>query len=137
MSCWCGASMATIIGNSITLSTRLMITFAMGSVSFCIMSLVAGDQQLLKTMFTAFVFFEFCVGLYFPSIGVLKSEIVPENVRTTMYNIYRIPLNAVVVGLLLSNMSMIKCFTFCAALLTVALPSILAIWNTPNTKSDE
>merc|ERR1711959_235685 len=74
----------------------------------------------LTACFAAFLGFEFCVGVYFPTVGVLKSEIVPEHVRGTMYNIYRVPLNAVVVGLLLTNISMMMCFQICALLITVA-----------------
>merc|ERR1719378_1845683 len=71
--------------------------------------------------------FEFCVGLYFPSVGVLKSEVVPEHIRGTMYNIYRVPLNCVVVALLLSHVSMVRCFVLCASLLTIALFCVLGI----------
>jgi len=127
MACMCGASVATIVGDSIKLSTRLMITFVTGILSFCTMSAVAGDEQFLAICFTAFLFFEFCVGLYFPSIGGLKSQVVPENVRATVYTIYRIPLNAIVVGLLLSNISLIHCFILCGVLLTFALIAMLSI----------
>merc|ERR1740130_1976945 len=99
--------------------------------------MVAGSQQYLMHCFAAFLLFEFSVGLYFPSVGVLKSDIVPENVRATMYNIYRIPLNAVVVGLLLSNISMIKCFTLCAALLTGALVAVVGIGYNPLSAKPE
>lgn len=138
MACMCGASVATIVGNALKPSMRLMTTFTIGIGSFAIMASAAGNGSLLMTCFVAFLIFEFCCGLYFPSIGVLKSEVVPENVRTTMYNIYRIPLNAVVVGLLLSNISMIKCFIFCAVLLTVALLSTMSIaWSPKSVTKDE
>jgi hypothetical protein len=82
--------------------------------------------------------FEFCCGLYFPSVGVLKSEVVPEHIRGTMYNIYRVPLNMVVVGLLLSDISMFQCFVFCASLLTISLFSIIGIANNrQKSKTDE
>lgn len=136
MACMCGASISTIIGNSIKPTVQLMVTFALGTASFGVMAVAAGGLTLLKTCFVAFLLFEFSVGLYFPSIGVLKSDIVPENVRGTMYNIFRVPLNAVVVALLLSNMSMVKCFTLCASLLMVALVSMTAIWS-DNTRPKE
>merc|ERR1719181_2575477 len=115
---------------------RLMATFAVAVSSFAMMGLAAGEQGSLKLCFMAFLIFEFCCGLYFPTIGVLKSEVVPEHVRTTMYNFYRIPLNAVVVGLLLSNISMIRCFTLCAALLMASLFAVLSIWAAPRTKEE-
>merc|ERR1740133_777542 len=111
-------------------SSRLLVTFSIGIAAFLVMALVAGSQNLLRTCFLAFMVFEFCCGLYFPSIGVMKSDLVPEHVRGTMYNLYRVPLNAVVICLLLSNISMIKCFGLCAFLLTIALVSVVGI-NVP------
>jgi len=136
MACMCGASVATIVGDALKPSMRLMVTFSIGIGSFGIMSGVAGNGNL-GTCFVAFCLFEFCCGLYFPSIGVLKSEVVPENVRTTMYNIYRIPLNAMVVGLLLSNVSMVQCFVFRGILLTFAFVSIGAIHVTSPKSKEE
>jgi hypothetical protein len=60
-------------------------------------------------------------------LGVLKSEVVPEHIRGTMYNIYRVPLNLVVVMLLLTNVGMTTVFGLCAVLMTLALGSVIAI----------
>merc|ERR1712190_323683 len=81
----------------------------------------------LQLSFLAFMLFEFCVGVYFPSVGVLKSEVVPEQVRSTMYNIYRVPLNGVVVCLLLTNLSLLRCYGLCASLLLLALVAVTTI----------
>eukprot|EP00427_Karlodinium_veneficum_P023071 CAMPEP_0169097256 /NCGR_PEP_ID=MMETSP1015-20121227/19428_1 /TAXON_ID=342587 /ORGANISM="Karlodinium micrum, Strain CCMP2283" /LENGTH=474 /DNA_ID=CAMNT_0009158061 /DNA_START=58 /DNA_END=1482 /DNA_ORIENTATION=- len=126
MACMIGASVATIIGQNVKAISRLIVTILLAIASFGIISYVAGTPSL-HLCFFGFLVFEFCCGLYFPSVGVLKSEIVPEHVRGTMYNIYRIPLNMVVVGLLLSNISMFHCFALCTALLTVALCAICGI----------
>lgn len=40
------------------------------------------------------------VGLYFPTMGMIKSRHVPEDIRATLYNIFRIPLNLIVVVVL-------------------------------------
>ena len=34
--------------------------------------------------------------MYWPSIGTVKSQVVPEESRASIYNIYRVPLNAIV-----------------------------------------
>ena len=47
--------------------------------------------------------FEAACGIYFPSMGIIKSKYVPEEVRATVYNIFRIPLNFIVV-LVLANL---------------------------------
>jgi hypothetical protein len=137
MSCMIGASVATILGDKVKAISRLVATFLLGVVAFCVLSFVAGSEHFLMTSFVGFLVFEFCCGLYFPTVGVLKSEIVPEHIRGTMYNIYRVPLNFVVVALLLSHISMVKCFVLCATLLTVALVSVMGIASSRSTKDDD
>ena len=80
-----------------------------------------------EACFLSFLLFELCVGIYFPSVGTLKSELVEERMRATVpgasqphlafsegtgfrYNICRVPLNGVVVSLLLTNLSATWCF---------------------------
>ncbi|CAK8985431.1 Molybdate-anion transporter (Major facilitator superfamily domain-containing protein 5) (Molybdate transporter 2 homolog) (hsMOT2) [Durusdinium trenchii] len=43
-----------------------------------------------------------CVGVYFPAIGFLRAKFIPEEVRATVVNFFRIPLNALVVMILLN-----------------------------------
>merc|ERR550525_600174 len=71
--------------------------------------------------FFAFLVFEACVGLYFPMIGTLKGAIVPEDMRSTIYNIYRFPLNVAVLLPLLLNFSIKVTFVITTLVLTVAL----------------
>lgn len=136
MACMCGASAATLLGKSMKPGPRLVGVCAAGLLAFVVASqATAGnvEDHLILTLST-FLVFEFCVGLYFPTIGVLKSEIVPEKVRGTVYNIYRVPLNAIVVCLILSSISLATCFKLNAFLLLVALGSVLAI-STSKAKS--
>merc|ERR1719189_2343325 len=128
MACMCGASVTTLLAGTFKPATRLALTLAAGVCSFlCAASTGAFVDYHLQLTFFAFMLFEFCVGLYFPAIGVLKSDIVPEQVRGTMYNLYRVPLNTIVVGLLLTNISLTTCFRLNAILLLVALASVLGI----------
>lgn len=130
MACMCGASAATLTGNRLTPVGRLTGTFAAGSLAFVIAAMTAGNPDKVFSCFVAFMCFEFCCGLYFPSVGILKSEIVPEHVRATMYNIYRVPLNAVVVGLLLTNISMVRCFVMNAILLALSCFAVMGVAST-------
>ncbi|CAE7852317.1 SHOC2 [Symbiodinium sp. KB8] len=79
----------------------------LGVVAFTLASLTAATSSV-HVCFLSFLLFEFCVGIYFPSVGTVKSEL--ERIRATMYNICRVPLNAIVVGLLLTNLSVLQCF---------------------------
>jgi len=128
MACMSGAAVATLTDQMTTPGTRLAVAFATGAIALTVAATCSGNLQL---SFFSFLIFEFCVGMYFPSIGIVKSEVVPERVRGTMYNIYRVPLNAVVVALLLTNMSIVRIYELCALLLAVAFVSIMAIMSSP------
>lgn len=56
------------------------------------------DNKFLVYMM--FLVFETTVGVFYPSYGVIKSEKIPEDIRSAVMNIFRIPLNAFVVILL-------------------------------------
>jgi len=70
--------------------------------------------------FFAFLAFEACVGIYFPMMGTLKGDIVPEEMRSTIYNIYRFPLNVLVLLPLLLNFSISTTFVVTTAILVNA-----------------
>lgn len=123
MSCMCGASISTLIAPYVKPTWRLVSVFAVGCGSLIVAALVC-NISMLRLCFASFCIFEFCVGIYFPSVGYLKSEIVPERVRGTMYNLYRVPLNAVVVAALLTNMTIVQVYTFCAVLLGIGMTCV-------------
>jgi hypothetical protein len=52
-------------------------------------------------VYLMFMLFETTVGVFYPAYGVIKSEKIPEEIRSSVMNIFRIPLNAFVVLLLL------------------------------------
>jgi predicted MFS family arabinose efflux permease len=68
-------------------------------------------------VYSMFLVFEMTVGLFYPSYGVIKSEKIPEDIRSAVMSIFRIPLNAFVVLLLLKIkfMPAYAVFMICAA----------------------
>lgn len=69
-----------------------------------------------------FVLFELCVGMYWPLLGVLRTQFLPEGQRATIINLFRIPLNLIVCTVLVSQgtMPVGSVFSVCAVLLLVA-----------------
>ncbi len=47
-----------------------------------------GQIQLL-----GFLVFEVCVGIFWPSLMKMRSQYIPEESRSTIMNIFRMPLN--------------------------------------------
>jgi hypothetical protein len=64
--------------------------------------------------------FEVCVGMYFPSMGTMKGMIVPEDKRAAIYNLFRIPLNFIVLFSLLTDLSPKTSFTLCGTMMVIA-----------------
>jgi len=64
--------------------------------------------------------FEMCVGMYFPVMGTMKGAIVPEDKRAAIYNLYRIPLNFIVLFSLLTDLTPKQSFQLNCGMLTTA-----------------
>lgn len=85
--------------------------------------------------FIAFLLYEVAVGMYFPAIGYLRSQIIPEEYRASIANWYRVPMNIFTCMSLLWLMNMthnhkeyfdatvssLKVFLMCITLLLVAI----------------
>lgn len=128
MACMCGSSCFGMISASVTPAKVLVpvivtSALAMGAVA----TAVSKESVNPAVIFGAFLAFEACVGAYFPSIGTLKSQVVPEDCRAGVYNVYRVPLNAFVVMLLLTDLSLSTSFGACCLLLIVAAVSVLMV----------
>lgn len=125
------------IGSSIFkyLSHRIdqlpFVIFGIAIVSTLMTILTLGNEH---TVFVSFLMFELSCGLMFPTYGSLRSMYIPDEHRTTIMNIYRIPLNVFVVILLLNKkyMSLEVAFGFCC----VAHIVCLMLWRrfTPTVK---
>jgi len=89
----------------------------MHAVSFVSMGMTALFLDNKPVVYLSFLMFETTVGVFYPSYGVIKSEKIPEEIRSSVMNIFRIPLNAFVVLLLLKikYLSSEVVFSICTA----------------------
>ncbi len=96
-----------MVGSSVfkltnTSKTRLYkIPLILHGVSFITMLLITVFYDHKLVVYICFLVFEISVGVFYPAYGVIKSEKLPEEIRSSVMNIFRIPLNAFVVLLLL------------------------------------
>eukprot|EP01132_Coremiostelium_polycephalum_P007760 gene7760-9550_t len=74
-------------------------------------------------IYLSFLIFEICCGLYFPCMGTLRSEYIPESVRASIMNYFRVPLNFLVVLILVNISKFPNSFVFftCATMLAISL----------------
>lgn len=65
-------------------------------------AITVSSSMSLPALIASFFAFEACVGMYFPSIGTLRSKYVPDSNRSIIMNLFGIPLNVLVVSVFLS-----------------------------------
>jgi len=75
--------------------------YMLGAVSMAVPSVSITNGSSESALFitvASFLVFEACVGLFMPAAGTLRSKYVPDSLQGAILNIFRLPLNAVVVG---------------------------------------
>lgn len=90
------------VKSQIELPTSLMLTTAAVAMS----TATFFGLNNLAVLAGAFFVFEACVGMYFPSIGTLRSKYIPDSHRSVIMNLFGVPLNLIVVSVFLSIKSL-------------------------------
>lgn len=114
-----------------TLAPEEIGLVVMGVSAACHLTIFLFENVMIR--FAAFLVFEACVGLYFPMMGTLKGAIVPEDMRATIYNIYRLPLNIIVLLPLLLNFSISTTFAVTTSILAVAVAAAFTLKSIPKS----
>ncbi|XP_042867551.1 molybdate-anion transporter-like isoform X1 [Penaeus japonicus] len=102
----------------------MAVGMAIVAMSLCIYSTSSNNLYL---SFLAFLILEVGVGMYFPAIGYLRSQVIPEDLRAGIMNWFRVPTNIITcAGLLLVHnntiISSTECmFAICTFMLVIAL----------------
>merc|ERR1711973_848633 len=100
-----GSAMFSILNNKgWTEASILRLVLAMMSVSMGVCCITAApDASPIMTLvsFLAFLLLEIGIGMYFPSISFLRSQVIPESHRANVMNWFRVPMNCVTCGALL------------------------------------
>jgi len=107
----------------------------------CLSTFAAPGEFCQHWVVGSFLVVEFCVGLFMPVAGTLRSKYVPDNLQGAILNIFRLPLNTVVVSGTYATQVFEAAFVFklvsgcffAAALLQASM--ILPIGQAPDRKS--
>jgi hypothetical protein len=103
---------------SIFADKEILPVFVFGSAAAAMLIVAVAPGSTLK--FLGMNLFEVSVGMYFPVMGTLKGAIVPESKRAAIYNLYRIPLNFIVLFSLLTDLTPTTSFLLNFTMLSVA-----------------
>jgi len=114
--CMTGSSLFSILVEKITVEKLGIFVVGVGAIGMAIVALEVSDT----VSFLGMNLFEICVGMYFPIMGTMKGGIVPENSRVAIYNLYRIPLNFIVLFSLLTELTPRFSFMLNGTMLTIA-----------------
>ena len=105
----------------VSASKSLVGILALSSISCLAMASTTSNvtSSALSPQYMGMLIYEFCIGLYFPAIGTLKATLVPEAERSAIYNVFRLPLNLIVLGWLVGDFTVQNTFFAIALLLMV------------------
>ena len=115
--CMAGSSIFSVLINTIKVEMLGVYCFCIATTAFALMAFSTSENST----FLAFLLFEMTVGIYFPTMGTMKSVIVPESKRAAIYNLYRIPLNCIVLFSLLTDLTPKQSFILCTCMLSTAI----------------
>eukprot|EP00980_Cylindrotheca_fusiformis_P005655 scaffold1184_cov132-Cylindrotheca_fusiformis.AAC.76 len=98
--CMTGSSLFSILVEKHSIENLAVVLFGFSSLAM----IVIGFEINESMSFFGMLFFEACVGMYWPIMGTMKGGIVPEDKRAAIYNLFRIPLNFIVLFSLLNDL---------------------------------
>ena len=114
--CMTGSSLFSILVGKHSVEKLAVAIFAVSAAAMAVVAMEISETA----SFLGMNLFEICVGMYFPIMGTMKGSIVPESKRAAIYNLYRIPLNFIVVLSLLTDPQPVLAFVLNALMLAVA-----------------
>ncbi|XP_012936569.1 molybdate-anion transporter [Aplysia californica] len=113
-----GSSLFKVLSEYTSVESFMRVVFLVASLSLITPVVYKGNQLFI---FIGFLVFETCVGIFWPSMGTMRGKYVAEETRATTMNIFRIPLNLIVVFILLQHMSRDTIYQCCAFFLMIAM----------------
>lgn len=82
----------------------MLASLCMAFPAYCLSSVMSSSSDsclgfpTMESILLSFVIVEFSVGLFNPVAGLLRSKYIPDDLQGSIMNIFRLPLNAVVVA---------------------------------------
>lgn len=110
--CMMGSSLFNRISSKFEVST--IVTYMLGIATVMLSFPIFGE---LEMVYLGFLAFEVCVGVYWPGMGTMKGMHVPDTQRSAIYNVFRVPLNLIVLFSLEIEMDISTVFTLIVVML--------------------
>lgn len=111
--CMTGSSLFNLVSSKMKVE-NMVVTMLMVAGSALALPWLSSSAQIVYFSFLAF---EVCVGIYWPAMGTIKGMNVPDSQRSAIYNIFRVPLNAIVLFVLKNDVAPQTTFLFVVVML--------------------
>lgn len=112
-----GSSLFKLLSRATCVESFMRPVLLLSSVALMLPILFPKSQIIVLL---SFILFEICVGIFWPSLGTMRGKYIPEANRATIMNLFRVPLNLIVVVVLTQNFPMPVIFQCCVVFLMVA-----------------
>ena len=128
-------------GHSITRILLIVVCLSLASIVACVYS-THPRYRHLNTSLVALLVYQFCVGLYFPAMNVLRVRVIPETHRYAIMNWFRVPINLIscAVLMLLHEDAFLHgnhlIFVVCGGLLALMLVATVKLVHIPRTPEE-
>ncbi|RUS71434.1 hypothetical protein EGW08_020804 [Elysia chlorotica] len=113
-----GSSLFKLLSKMAPVESFMRFVLFAAAISLTTPIFYPGNQLYI---FIGFLMFETCVGIFWPSMGTMRGKYIAEETRATTMNIFRIPLNLIVIIILLQHLELDTIFQFCTVLLLIAV----------------
>uniref|UniRef100_A0A0N5A7P9 MFS domain-containing protein n=1 Tax=Syphacia muris TaxID=451379 RepID=A0A0N5A7P9_9BILA len=117
IACMMGSSIFRTLSNSYRPESFMKYVLLLSSCCLAVPAIVPTSEVLI---FSGFVIFEICVGIFWPAMGYMRGIYIPEQTRATIMNLCRVPLNGIVIGILMLDLQMKFIFQCCVVFLLLA-----------------
>ncbi|KAI0215587.1 Molybdate-anion transporter [Lamellibrachia satsuma] len=121
-----GSSMFNLMLKFGSVESFMRPVFVLSALALAIPVILPTNRPLI---YMAFIVFEVCVGIFWPSMGTMRSRYVPEATRATVMNIFRVPLNLIVIIILTQGFSDAVVFQCCVVFLLLAAAAQHSIYR--------
>ncbi|CAF0846796.1 unnamed protein product [Adineta ricciae] len=112
----------------IQVQSYMIIISLLASVVFLVPVLV---PKSFISILSAFLIYEFCVGVYRPSMSILRSVYIPNETRTTIMSYMRVPQLIFTVIVLLGHFPLSTVYILCCVFNVVALICMIILRTAP------
>ncbi|CAF1003815.1 unnamed protein product [Adineta ricciae] len=129
-----GAFLFKVLAKRFDVHSYLPVVMVIAAAALGVL-VVVPDAQIL--VFAGLCMYELCVGIYMPSISLLRNRYLPDSVRSTLMNYFRIPRFLLMFAVIVWHLPLSVIFTSCVVMLVLAGICLVVLQNMRPREEDQ